>query len=103
MEEEAAAEPGKLGFRAEAVTDEIAQELGMERAEGVVVSAVDEGGPAANALGRGMVVRRVNGRPVRTLDELREAADAVRPGQAVSVQVRLPDGRETIVNYRARS
>jgi serine protease Do len=103
VEEAAAAEPGKLGFRAETVTPEIAQELGMERAEGVVVSAVDEAGPAADALRRGMVVRRVNGRPVRSLDELREAADAVRPGQAVSVQVRLPDGRETIVNYRARS
>ncbi|WP_420130114.1 S1C family serine protease [Longimicrobium sp.] len=103
VEEEAAAEPGKLGFRAEVVTQEIARELGMERAEGVVVSAVDAGGPAAGALGRGMVVRRVNGRPVRTLDELREAADAVRPGQAVSVQVRLPNGSETIVNYRARS
>jgi serine protease Do len=102
-EVESAAEPGKLGFRAESVTPEIAQELGMDRAEGVVVSAVDAGGPAAGALVRGMVVRRVNGRPVRSLDELREAADAVRPGQAVSVQVRLPDGRETIVNYRARS
>jgi serine protease Do len=102
-EVESAAEPGKLGFRAETVTPEIAQELGMDRAEGVVVSAVDAGGPAVGALGRGMVVRRVNGRPVRTLDELREAADAVRPGQGVSVQVRLPDGRETIVNYRARS
>ena len=100
---ESAAEPGKLGFRAETVTPEIAQELGMERAEGVVVSAVDGGGPAAGALARGMVVRRVNGRPVRTLDELRGAADAVRPGQAVSVQVRLLDGRETIINYRARS
>ena len=98
-----AAEPGKLGFRAEPVTPEIARELGMDRAEGVVISAVDAGGPAAGALGRGMVVRRVNGRPVRTLDELREAADAVRPGQAVSVQVRLADGRETIINYRARS
>ncbi|HEX6369350.1 MAG TPA: trypsin-like peptidase domain-containing protein [Longimicrobium sp.] len=102
-EVESAAEPGKLGFRAEAVTPEIARALGMERAEGVVVSAVDDGGPAANALRRGMVVRRVNGRPVRTLDELRDAADAVRPGQAVSVQVRLQDGRETILNYRARS
>jgi serine protease Do len=103
VEEAEAAEPGKLGFRAETVTPDIAQELGMDRAEGVVVSAVDAGGPAAGALGRGMVVRRVNGRPVRSLDELRQAADAVRPGQAVSVQVRLPDGRETIVNYRARS
>jgi serine protease Do len=102
-DEVSAAEPGKLGFRAEAVTSEIARELGMDRAEGVVVSDVDAGGPAAGVLGRGMVVRRVNGRAVASLDDLRAAADAVRPGQAVSVQVRLEDGRETIINYRARS
>ncbi|HEU0301400.1 MAG TPA: trypsin-like peptidase domain-containing protein [Longimicrobium sp.] len=99
----AAAEPGRLGFRAQAVTPDIAQELQMERAEGVVVTEVDGGGPAARAMARGMVVRRVNGREVRSLEDLRAAADAVRPGQAVSVQVRLPDGRETIINYRARS
>lgn len=100
---EEAADPGKLGFRAMAVTPEIARELRMERAEGVVVSQVDPSGAAAEALARGMVVRRVNGREVRSLEDLRQAADAVRPGEAVSVQVRLPDGRETIINYRARS
>ena len=100
---EAAAEPGKLGFRAQVVTPEIAAGLRMERAEGVVVSAVDPGGPAAQALAPGMVVERVNGREVRTLEDLRAAADAVRPGQAVSVQVRMPDGKATIINYRARS
>ncbi len=103
VEEVAAAEPGKLGFRAQVVTPEIARELRMERAEGVVISAVDANGPAYGALDRGMVVQRVNGRAVSSIDDLRAAADAVRPGQAVSVQVRLPDGRETIINYRARS
>jgi serine protease Do len=102
-QEEVVVEPGKLGFRAERVTPAIAQQLRMDRAEGVVVSEVDPSGPAAGALGRGMVVERVNGREVRSLDDLRRAADAVRPGQAVSVQVRLQDGRETIINYRARS
>jgi serine protease Do len=102
-EEVAAVEPRKLGFQAEAVTPEIARELGMDRAQGVVISEVDAGGPAAGALGRGMVVQRVNGRAVSSLEDLRAAADAVRPGQAVSVQVRLTDGRETIINYRARS
>ena len=102
VEEVAAAEPGKLGFRAQVVTPQIARELEMERAEGVVVSEVDPSGPAAQALARGMVVQRVNGREVATLEDLRAAADAVRPGQAVSVQVRLSDGRETIINYRAR-
>jgi serine protease Do len=100
---EEAAEPGKLGFRAQRVTPEIAQQLRMRQADGVVVSEVDPSGPAAMALAPGMVVERVNGREVRTLDDLRAAADAVRPGQAVSVQVRMPDGRETIINYRARS
>ncbi|HEX6909464.1 MAG TPA: trypsin-like peptidase domain-containing protein, partial [Longimicrobium sp.] len=100
---EEAAEPGKLGFRAQRVTPEIAQALRLDEAAGVVVSEVDPSGPAARALARGMVVERVNGRAVRTLDDLRAAADAVRPGQAVSVQVRMPDGRETIINYRARS
>ena len=47
---EAAVEPGKLGFRAQVVTPEIAAGLRMERAEGVVVSAVDPSGPAAQAL-----------------------------------------------------
>ena len=103
VEEVAAAGPGTLGFRAQAVTPEIARQLGLERAEGVMVAEVDPAGPAAGALGRGMVVQRVNGREVRSLDDLRAAAEAVRPGQAVSVQVRLPDGRETIINYRARS
>ncbi|HEX6039665.1 PDZ domain-containing protein, partial [Longimicrobium sp.] len=105
MEErvEEAAEPGKLGFRAQRVTAQIAQELRMESADGVVISEVDPDGPAAGALARGMVVERVNGREVQSLDDLRAAADAVRPGSAVSVQVRLPGGRETIINYRARS
>ena len=103
VEEVSAAEPGRLGFRAQGVTPDIARELGMERAQGVVISEVDAGGPAAGVLGRGMVVQRVNGRAVSSLEDLRAAADAVRPGQAVSVQVRLRDGRETILNYRARS
>jgi serine protease Do len=102
VEEVAAAAPGKLGFRAEVVTPEIARELRLDSAEGVVISQVDAAGPAAGVLGRGMVVKRVNGRAVASLDDLRTAADAVRPGQAVSLQVRLTDGRETILNYRAR-
>jgi serine protease Do len=103
VEEVSSVAPGKLGFRAESLTPDIARELRVNRESGVVVSEVDESGPAAQALARGMVVERVNGREVRSLDDLRAAAEAVRPGQAVSVQVTLPGGRQTIINYRARS
>ena len=98
----AEAAAGRLGFRAQEVTAQVARELGMERAEGVVVAEVDPSGPAAGALARGMVVERVNGREVGALEDLRAAAGTVREGQAVSLVVRLRDGRRTIVNYRVR-
>ncbi|HEX8391064.1 MAG TPA: trypsin-like peptidase domain-containing protein [Longimicrobium sp.] len=93
----------KLGFRAVPVTPDIAQELRLPRAEGVVVAEVDPSGAAAGVLSRGMVIRRVNGREIADAAALRTAASAVRPGQVVSMQVRFPDGRESIVNFRARN
>jgi serine protease Do len=94
--------PSRLGFRAEVLTPELARRLQVE-AGGLVVTEVDPAGPAAGQLARGAVVRRVDGREVRTPDELRAAAERARPGAAVSLHVALPDGRETIINYRLRS
>jgi serine protease Do len=92
----------RLGFRAIPVTPQIAQELKLPRPEGVVVAEVDPSGAAAGVLARGMVIQRVNGREIGDAAGLRSAAAAVRAGQVVSMQVRFPDGRESIVNFRAR-
>ncbi|HEU0012097.1 MAG TPA: trypsin-like peptidase domain-containing protein [Longimicrobium sp.] len=92
----------RIGFRAIPVTQDIARELRLDRAEGLVVSEVLPGGPAVGALRLGSVIERFNGREVRTVQALRAAAEAVRPGQVVSLVVRRDDGRQAIVNYRVR-
>ena len=49
-----------------------------------------------------MVVESVNGTAVRSLADLKKAIGALKSGQAVSLVVRLPDGTQTIINYRMR-
>jgi hypothetical protein len=100
-----AAESGpadRLGFRAAPMDDATAARLRLSGGGGVVVTEVDPYGRAAGRLGRGFRIDRVNGAEVRVADDLERAAARVHPGEVVSVLGRLPDGRQTIVNYRAR-
>ncbi|HEX2202960.1 MAG TPA: trypsin-like peptidase domain-containing protein, partial [Longimicrobium sp.] len=83
---------GRVGFAASEVTPQIARQLRMTRAEGVVVTGVDPQGPAAGQLAPGLVIERLNGRAVGSVADLRSAVDAVRPGGVVSIVGRRPDG-----------
>jgi len=92
----------RLGFSAVELSAAQARRMGYDGA-GVVVQSVEETGAAARAgLAPGMRIESVNGRQVRNLDDLRQAAAALRPGQAVSLVVRAADGVQQIVNYRVR-
>ncbi len=72
-EEEAAgkapqAPENRLGIALQAVTPEIATELGMKKAEGIVVTNVDPGGIAAEAgIQRGDVILEAEKRPVSSV------------------------------------
>ncbi len=93
----------RLGFTAAELTASLARRLRIESDEGVVIARVHDGGPAARAgLRPGSIVERFNGREIDSVAALEKAAESVRPGQAVSLVVRLPDGTQTIVNFRAR-
>ena len=92
----------RLGFEAGPVTPQIAQQLRLPAAEGVVVTGVDPSGPSAGQLAPGLRIERFNGRDIRTVAELRSAMQSVRPGAVVSIVGRRPDGTQTIVNFRAR-
>lgn len=64
----------QLGMSLQQVTPAIAKELGMKKAEGVVITDIDVTGPAAEAgLQRGDVILEVNRKPVNTLSDFREA------------------------------
>jgi serine protease Do len=72
----ASQERGRLGVGVQPLTPDLARELGIEPGRGVVVSSVDESGPAASAgIRPGDVVVEVNHRVVTTVDELRQAVD----------------------------
>ena len=99
-EESSAAD--RVGFRAMQITPDVAAQLRMPNARGVVITGVDPAGPSAAQVFPGLIIERMNGREIQTIAELRSAIDALRPGQVVSITGRRPDGAATIVNFRAR-
>ena len=76
---------GRLGIEAEPLTPETAARLGLRRGtQGVVVTQVDPGGPAAQAGVRaGDVIQEVNRQPVRSPSEVRDALR--KPGARTAV------------------
>ena len=76
---------GWIGVESTALTPDLAENLGAASAQGVIITGVLNGGPAARAGMRpGDVVTRINGRPIRTVAELRAGITALRPGTAAT-------------------
>ena len=71
---------GKLGLSLQPVTPQVAKQLGIEGSDGLIVTEVDQAGPAAEAgIARGDVVLEINRQVVKTVDEVQSALD--RAGQ----------------------
>ncbi len=93
---------GRLGFAATELSGNLARQLGMAEG-GVIISQVDLTHPAGQSrLQPGAILEQLNGQAIGNLQDLRRVADAIRPGQAVSLIVRGRDGSRTIINYRVR-
>jgi serine protease Do len=85
---------GQLGVVVQAVTEDIAQSLGLKEARGVIVGSVQKGSAAEKAgVGRGDVITAFNGNPVGDANELRNLVAATQPGTDAQVTI-LRDGRE---------
>jgi serine protease DegQ len=77
-----------LGIEPAAVTREVAAQLGLGQAAGVLVLAVGEGTPAAKAgLQPGDVVVRLDDKPVDTVEDLFGELRQHRPGDRVTLTV----------------
>lgn len=89
---------GILGIEVNSKLGEMLQELRVT--SGVVVVA-RAGGPESPNIGltTGDVIHAVNGKPVRTLDELRADVDEIKPDGAVVLQIER-DGRMTYLSFR---
>jgi serine protease Do len=93
----------RLGFSVQTLTSQIADRLGYDVDDGLVISRVDRYSPAARAgIRRGQLLLSINGRAIDGESDYRAAAEAVQSGDVVSVRVRDPELGETIINYRTR-
>jgi serine protease Do len=75
----------KYGMTVQPLTPEIARQLELDRdVKGVVISDIDPSGAAASAgLREGDVIQQINGKPVRTADDVRSALNATGDKPAV--------------------
>jgi Do/DeqQ family serine protease len=95
---------GFLGVSVNTVTPELAASLGLtEGVRGVVVVTLTPDGPAERAgMERGDTIVRINGRPVRSLQDLRLVVAQILPGTEVPVEV-IREGREQTIRVTVGS
>ena len=85
-------EKGELGLTVQRLTPQMAESLGLERVEGVVVTAVDPGSAADEAgIRRGDIIIEVDRKAVRSLDDYKKAVAGARKGRGVLFLVRRGD------------
>ena len=83
---------GLLGVTVQGVTGDLAAGLGLDKAEGALVSNVTPNGAAAKAgIKQGDVILSYQGRPVVDTNAFRNEIAATRPGTSVTLKV-LRDG-----------
>jgi serine protease Do len=89
---------GWIGVQIQPVTTDIADSLGLKKAEGALVAEPQANGPAAKAgIESGDVITAVNGETVKDARELARTIGGIAPGNAVKLNV-LHKGQDKVVN-----
>jgi serine protease Do len=84
-----APEKGEMGLTVQRLTPQIAESLGVEKTDGIVVSAVEPGSAADEAgIRRGDVIVEIDRKPIRNLEEYKKSIANVRKGKGVLFLVR---------------
>jgi serine protease DegQ len=79
---------GWIGVEPTALTTELAQTFGVKQTQGVIVTGVLQGAPAAKAgISPGDVLRSVNGHEIKTVGELLTQIASLVPGQKIKVEI----------------
>jgi len=85
-------EENKLGIQVQALTEDIARQLGYEDEEGVLVSWVDPNGPAAEkGIRRGDLIQRIGRLEITSIKEYNKAIKKLKPGGAVMILLKQRD------------
>ncbi len=79
---------GRIGISITGVSKELAESLGMSRAQGAVISGVEPGSPADKAgLEPGDIITKVDGKTLEKSTDLPRLIGGVKPGTKVNLQL----------------
>ena len=88
---------GYLGVRIQPVGADIAESLGMKKAEGAIVDETMPGTPAAEAgVKPGDVITKLNGEPIRDAGDLTRRIGFMKPGEKVELTILRDKSEKTI-------
>ena len=89
---------GWIGVQIQPVTQDIADSMGLKKAEGALIADPQKDGPAAKAgLESGDIITAANGQPVKDARELARIIGGLAPGSTAKLEV-LHNGRSKVVN-----
>src|SRR5436190_4084398 len=98
LKEKGTVSRGWIGVQIQPVTSDIAESLGLKKAEGALVAEPQANGPAAKAgIESGDVITSVNGEPVKDARELARTIGGFAPGNSVKLNV-MHKGQDKVVN-----
>jgi serine protease Do len=79
---------GRIGIAIDGVSKELAESLGMSKAQGAVVRSVEPGSPAEKAgLEPGDIITKVDGKVLEKSSDLPRMIGSVKPGAKVTLQL----------------
>jgi serine protease Do len=88
---------GWLGVRIQAVTDEVAETLGLDKSRGALIASVNENGPAqTGGIQPGDVILSFDGKPVSDMRHLPRVVAGTKAGKTVPVTVWRKRREETL-------
>ena len=81
-------ERGRVGVSIQPVSEDMAKELGLSKAQGVVIAQIEAGSPAAQAgLQAGDVVTKINGANVETVRDFARYIGESKPGTRLQLDI----------------
>ena len=84
----------EIGLTVQAISPRFAEKLGLDRAEGVVITAVQAGSPGHEAgLRRGDVILKMGRKAIRDLTDFRNAVKKAKKGKSVLFLVQRGEGK----------
>src|ERR1700723_80468 len=98
LKEKGSVSRGWIGVQIQPVTQDIADSLGLKKAEGALVADPQKDGPAAKAgVEAGDVITAVNGQTIKDARELARVIGDIAPGTTAKLDV-LHQGKTKVVN-----